>query len=305
LARILNRSGSSRSGESPGGLEHLLGRGLPSTSRLVRDFVVETALSAIADGFDAEAVVIARRDGSGQLAVVSSRIPPSWSEATSLTFELFGMLWYWLDHASYAYPGHTGPDRGPDGEAGPLGGGRQLWIGCQPLAAGHLAAAVVRGTPFTEVEQSTLNRLVRSVAVALGGETGSLPPGSSVSVTGDAGPGRSDVPRLSDGADGEGAAGHRVEVCLDAGGDRRRAASTAPTAELAAARAAARLCDASYEVTFAGQTEIDGSSVTIVLVDDGRGSAFLGLAVSERGDLAGAAEAVFSAVGRRGLDGNG
>jgi hypothetical protein len=259
----------------------------------VRDFVIETALGAIADGFDAEAVVIARRDGAGQLAVVSSRIPPSWEEATSLTFELFGMLWYWLDHASYAYADparwlrEPGGEPGLLGEAGPLGeGGRHLWIGCQPVAGGHLAAAVVRGTPYSEVEQVALSRLVRSVAAALGGEVSALPPGASVTVSGDGGePG---------GADGE---DRSVEVCVEVDGRRRRAAASAPSPELAAARAAAGLCDAAYEVTFAGQTELDGSRVTIVLVDDGRGSPFLGLAISDRGDLAGAAEAVFSAVG--------
>jgi hypothetical protein len=322
LARILGQD-DDRSSAGQSGLHQLLGRGLPSTSKLVRDFVVETALGAIADGFDAEAVVITRRDGSGQLAVVSSRIPPSWAEATSLTFELFGMLWYWLDHASYAFAS-PGSDQPAEGEAGPLGeSGRHLWIGCQPLATGHLAAAVVRGTPFSEVEEVTLGRLVRSVAVALGGEIPVLPPGASLAVTvaaapdrtgdgaaggrvaGDAAPGDDDpaVGRPAAGPAVGGGGETTVEVCLDVAGERRRAEASGPTPELATARAAARLCDPSYEVSFAGQTEIDGSSVTIVLVDDGRGSAFLGLAVAERGDLTGAAEAVLSAVALGGLAG--
>ncbi|MEL7158086.1 MAG: hypothetical protein AAFN30_16025, partial [Actinomycetota bacterium] len=96
LAGILDDTIPSRRAGAGSGLGQLLGGPSATTPPRVREFVTETALAAIADGFGAEAVAIARVDGADD-AVVSSRLPPSWDESSSLTFELYGQLWGLLE----------------------------------------------------------------------------------------------------------------------------------------------------------------------------------------------------------------
>jgi hypothetical protein len=50
------------------------------------------------------------------------------------------------------------------------------------------------------------------------------------------------------------------------------------------------------EVSFAGSTELDGSAVTLVVVNDRNNAPFIGLTVSQPGRVEATAEAVFAAV---------
>jgi hypothetical protein len=74
----------------------------------------------------------------------------------------------------------------------------------------------------------------------------------------------------------------------------------AETGELAVARSAAKLCRGSVEVSFAGRTELEGTAVTIVVVNDEHDAPFLGLAITGPDEETGPVEAVFSAVGALG-----
>lgn len=284
LAGILGDIGSPVRHERGNGLHRLLGRAVPATPPRVRQFVTETALSAIADGFGAEAVAIARLDDDDR-PVVSSRIPPSWEQSASLTFELYGQLWGLLERRGLmAEPRQPRrPRRGRHLESATyyqlMLGRRPTWLGWHTTASGDLAAAVVRQHPFSDDEQATLSRLVRSVAVAIGIRGASGAP--DVAMTGLV---RAEGDRW------------RAEAIVEAKGKRRRAFAEADTTDLAVARAAAKLCRVPAEVSFAGRTELDGTAVTLVVVHDAQGAPFLGLAVTEPHDQAGAIEAVFSAV---------
>ena len=268
------------------GLQQLLGPRVSATPPRVREFVTETALGVIADGLRAEAVAIARLDELGQ-PVVSSRLPPSWEESSSLTFELYGQLWGLLDRRGLPSRGHDlGRARTHRSSTGTSShreislGGLPTWIGWQATANGELAAAVVRREAFSPAEQSTLARLIRSVAVAIGTTRSSLPPDAGLTAA-------------TQHRDGR----WRAEVVIDDRGKRRRAIAEAETGELAIARSAAKLCRPQVEVSFAGRTELDGTAVTIVVVNDEHNAPFLGLAVTDPEQETGAVEAVFSAVG--------
>ncbi len=242
--------------------------------------MTDTALGAIAEGFGAEAVAIARVDGADN-PVISSRLPPSWEESSSLTFELHGQLWGLLERKG-RLAGE--PASSPTADAARHQvrlGDRHTWLGWQATASGDLAAAVVRTRPFDEAEQATLARLVRSVAFAIGARPSTRPVDADVSV------------ELRPVSEGE---RWRAEAVVVAGGKRRRAIAEGEDRALAVARAAAKLCRVPAEVSFAGRTELDGASVTLVVVHDRNHAPFLGLAVTDPDRAEAPAEAVFSAV---------
>ncbi len=286
LAGILDRSGAHLPRTTRPGLQQLLGPDVTVTQPRVRKFVTDTALSVIAEGFGAEAVAIARLDETGQ-PVVSSRLPPSWEESSSMTFELYGQLWGLLEQGGAPDRAHeAGQSRRPRGPRA-ISTHREIrlgqlptWIGWQATASGELAAAVVRGESFSPAEQETLARLIRSVAVAIGTTRSSLPSDAGVTAT-------------TQHRDGR----WRAEAIVDARGKRRRAFAEADGRELAIAKAAAKLCRIPVEVSFAGRTEVDGTAVTIVVVTDSCDAPFLGLAVTDPEEATGAVQAVFSAVG--------
>jgi hypothetical protein len=252
------------------GLQQLLGRNPSATPPRVRQFVTDTALAVIAEGFDAEAVVIARRERADRPPEVSCRIPPSWVESSGWTFELFGQLYRLLEATD---PSRTRRQRIAVGD-------RHGWIGRQESKAGDLVAAVVRSRPFTESEQATLSRVVRSVAVAIGSNGTGVPRGTDLRVT-----------------VAESGAGWEAEVVLSCDGrPAGRGSAVGPTSELAVARAAAGLCSVPCEVAFAGRTKLDQMVVSIVVVNDQQGSPLLGLSVSSDDGATGPAEALLSAM---------
>ncbi|MEM8925908.1 MAG: hypothetical protein AAGD35_20580 [Actinomycetota bacterium] len=290
LAGILADAASRDDGMGVG-LRQLLGRGASATPPRVREFITEAALGAIAEGFGAEAVAIARVDDADN-AVVSSRLPPSWEESSSLTFELYGQLWGLLERRGarlgQSVPSERSRRAGAGGEASTshvvVLHKRATWLGWQATGRGDLAAAVVRHEPFTDGEKATLSRLVRSVAFAIGAK-----PSQSSTET--------EISALLVPSDER----WRAEAIVAADGKRRRAIAEADEPDLAVARAAAKLCRVPAEVSFAGRTDLDGMSITLVVVHDRHRAPFLGLAVTEPDRVEAAAEAVFSAVS--GMDG--
>ncbi|MEM9131109.1 MAG: hypothetical protein AAF962_20130 [Actinomycetota bacterium] len=285
LAGILDSTRPLAVDRNDGGLGRLLGGPAAPTPPRLREFVTETALAAIAEGFGAEAVAIARVDGADD-AVISSRLPPSWDESSSLTFELHGQLWGLLERrgrlvstTAVAAVGSRVIEEPRETSHELLLGGRPTWLGWQSTAAGDLAAAVVRATPFSDAERTALGRLVRTVAVAIGGRRATPVPSADISVV---------VTAKEDR--------WRAEAIVVTDGKRRRAIAEAEDQELAVARAAAKFCRVPAEVGFAGRTELDGVSVTLVVVNDKHNAPFLGLSVSEPGRVEATAEAVFSAV---------
>jgi hypothetical protein len=264
------------------GLQRLLGRRDSVTPPRVRQFVTDTALGVIAEGFEADAVAIAHVDDVGQ-PVVATRLPPSWEGSSSLTFALYGHLWALLEGRPET---DWGDDRCRTRQRGVAAadecriGGFATWLGGQATTRGPFAAAVMRREPFTAVECDTLTRLIRSVGVALGPDRSALPHDAVVKATA-----RCDGTRW------------RTETVVEVRGKRRRAFAEAGTRELAIARAAAKLSRRPVEVAFAGRTDMDGTAVTIVVVVDENQSPYLGLALTDPAGGTGAVEAVFSAVG--------
>ncbi len=129
--------------------------GIRSTPE-VRKLATSLALTALAEGFGAEGVVVVSRAVAGSLATVASRLPEGWSGLDAEGFELAGRLWAALGN--------------PDLEFEQLELGELHLLICrQQSAAGPLAAAMVRPSAFDDQEQRLVARLVRSVALAVNG----------------------------------------------------------------------------------------------------------------------------------------
>lgn len=268
LAGILGDALSTAPGS---GVSELLGGERARQSPVVRELVTQLALRSIADGFDADGVVLVRRDAEGELAAVTSQLPSSWDGFDTISFEVSGRLWKKLDSPDHGF------------EHIELAHNAVLF--CHDTTrAGSIAAAVVRSTAFDSSESQTIADLVRSIGTALGGDD-VLPTDRSVRVL------------TQDSGDGV-----LADVRLTGGGDRRHAASVAETPQLAVARAASELCDEQLAVEFAGDTTVDGLLVTIVVVKRHDGGPLFGLSVTDPGATNGPAIAVFSAASVIGVD---
>ncbi len=262
LAGIL---GDALSAAPSAGVGRLVGAQELRRSPRVRQMVTETALSMIADGFSADGVVVVRRDGSGGLAAVTSKLPSGWTALSPTTFEIVGRLWSHLE-------------RGDDVSVAEEVDTHHFLLCRHSGFDGPMAAAVVRSTPFEEREVETIGNLVRSVGAALG-EPFPLPPDNKFRVL---------TQRTSEGV--------LADLRVGVGDDRRHAASVAADEVTAVARAAAELCDVPLEVSFAGATEVDGNVATLVVVIGPLGGPLFGLAVDEPESSTGPAEAVFAAA---------
>ncbi len=243
--------------------------GIRSTPE-VRKLATALALTALAEGFSAEGVVVVSRAVEGTLATVASRLPEGWSGLDAAGFEVAGRLWSALGDPSLEF------------EQLPLGD-LSLLICRQESAAGPIAAAMVRPEAFDDQEQRLVARLVRSVALAVNGGR-EVPADASIRV-------------LAKTADD----GVLADVRLVGPGDRRHAAAVGPDEVSATAAAAAELCDLSLSVVFAGRTRVQAQDVTVVVVTDGDGPLF-GLSVTEPSSGTGAVQAVFNAAVAAGAD---
>ncbi|MGI9614546.1 MAG: hypothetical protein ACR2QO_16670 [Acidimicrobiales bacterium] len=305
LAAILE---SSLDREAPAvGLTRLLGERRQSTPS-VRRFVVDVALAAIAEAFEADAIVLARRRHDGEPPAISTRLPPSWDDDSGVKFELVGQVWRLLRDGPARQRPNLGAtpnlaatpkleetskleETGPPGTAGVANesisiGGLHTWIGGHCGAEARLAAAVARRTPFSEREQIALGHVVRSVASAIDDEPTPLPNGSRLSVSLTAADAEPSVPAI------------QAIVALRGGGERRTAVAEGPDADVAIAEAALELTGASGVITvgFAGRAAVEDMSVSIVVLDRSDDAPLLGLVVSDGGCGAGPAEAVFAAL---------
>ncbi len=236
----------------------------------VRRLATELALTALAEGFQADGVVVVSRSGPGRSATVASKLPEGWSGLDGEGFELAGRLWAALDDVDFDFA-QTSLD------------GRQMLICRQDSSQGPIAAAIVRSRPFDQDDERLVARLVRSVSLAVNGAS-EVPGGASIRVL------------VKAGGDGV-----LADVRLVGPSDRRHAAAVGPDEVAAVAAAAAELCDVSLDVVFAGRTRIQNQDVTIVVVTDGSGPLF-GLAVTDPSSDSGAVQAVFEAARAAGVD---
>ena len=268
LAGILGDALSTAPGS---GVSELLGGERARQSPVVRELVTQLALRSIAEGFDADGVILVRRDAEGELAAVTSQLPSSWDGFDTISFEVSGRLWHKLEASNHGF------------EQIVLGHNSVLLCHDATLG-GSIAAAVVRSTAFDSDECQTVADLVRSIGTALSGDD-VLPTDRSVRVL------------TQESGDGV-----LADVRLTGAGDRRHAASVAETSQLAVARAASELCDEQLVVEFAGDTVVDGFLVTIVVVKRHDGGPLFGLSVTDPGATNGPAIAVFSAASVIGVD---
>ena len=86
LAGIIDESLADRGLGRGVGIAQLVGQKPLAAPARVRDYVTQVAIGAITDGFGADAVVVARRDGVGLSPEVSERVPPSWKGSRGLAF---------------------------------------------------------------------------------------------------------------------------------------------------------------------------------------------------------------------------
>lgn len=274
LAGILGDNSTVAPSEALG---RLVGARAVRRSPQVRQLITATALASIADGFNADGVVLVRRDESGELATVTSRLPSGWSTLSPVTFEMVGLLWQHLDRP--AAPPHQAT---VGSHSFLLSGHDDERTGDptidHPAVAGSLAVAVVRSTPFADAEVEIVGNLVRSVGAALNGPV-VIPSDNAIRVLNQ---------RTADGV--------LADVRIGVGADRRHAAAVADDVVTATARAASELCDVPMDVTFAGSTEVDDNIVTLVVVTGPGGAPLFGLSVDDRTASTGPAEAVFAAA---------
>jgi len=243
----------------------LLGASALRKAPEVRQMVSELALQALSESFDTLGVLLVRCDVDQPLAAVTSRIPEEWSIDEPVGFEISGRLWGALNKAE-------------DGHEQFGIAGSHLLVTRQSMGTSVVGAAVLRTEEFDSSEVGIVERLLRSVATALG--SGSpIPEGASL--------------RVLVQPSGEGVL---ADVRLGNDGDRRHAASVASDSERAVAQAAAELCDLPLSVRFAGKTVIDNSIVNLVVVDEPAGGPLFGLAITDQSSASGPAEATFAAA---------
>ncbi len=267
LAGIIGDTLSQAAGS---GVNELLGVEKVLRSPEVRELVTQLALQAVVDGFDADGVVLVRRDG-GEMAALTCDLGPSWNGFDARSFEVSGRLWAQLNQTVSSYDQQS------------FGDCHVLFCN-QASADSAMAAAVVRSTPFLEAEAGRVADLVRSVGAALAKPVG-IPAGHSM---------RALTKDTTDGV--------LADIRLSAGDDKRHAASVASTPQMALACAAAELCDDQLSVGFAGDTLVEGNNIDLVVLNRRSGGPLFGLAVTEPTAKTGPAEAVFAAAAAVGID---
>jgi hypothetical protein len=340
LAGILEQGPSNDiSGPEPpsAGLDQLLGRQHPSKAATVRTFVVETALAAVAEAFGADGVVMTSRErqihspddrlvrddlfgaeSEGTSPSLSLRLPPSWGPTSPALFAVYGNLWEMLTIERH-HCSRCGISDQPLAYRQEKVDSYWAWFCRIDDQSVSLAAALVRAAPFDDEESDALARSMRSVASAVspggGRDVGAgwpaIPVATNIVVSADP-----DARDLSDAITAEVTVRNRPP-----GADRRHpgvsslavarrsrgslasltATGRGPDIETAVARAAANACLPQCRVRFAGSSDLDGNTVSVVIVSDATGAPRLGVAVRPVGDYSGVAEAVFLAASPGGI----
>ncbi len=329
LARILTDSQSGPGGRpaADSGLLQLVGAQSNARTVKVRKFVVDTALSTLADAFALDGVVLATRppvvgdlDQEHQTpSFLAATLPPSWSNDSQLLFEIYGNLWRVLrDHPPESANGesvngqsatggfangHAGDTNADGGEPALMADGddwhttigrHAVWMSRMDDGTQPVAVVAIREQPFSEPETVALSEVLGSVVLACSEDDDRLA-ARQIIEQGTA------VSFKSEGAAvlAEVTADWPLAPSPDAidAMARRTGVGRASDPATAAARAAAKACRPRCELTFAGASDLDDSVVSIVMIRDAEQRLRLGYAVRPTGDFSGAAEAVFAAAG--------
>lgn len=337
LARILtdNRSAPENTGAAQSGLLQLVGAEDCARSARIRDFVVETALGAIADAFSLDGVALVAQAGSdlngsdvndsdlngsdlnssdfneeqsaNQIVptFLAVRLPNGWSTESPELFEIYGNLWQILrDDSSPAASSLL---------AGRLSGsvsklpaammqhwqqqvGRH-WILLSRIDSGEqpVATVAIRKSSFSEPEVEAIGEVIGSVVAACSDTEATALARNRI---------RSGTTASLKSEGDDVLAEVRAEWVLEPDKTarseplpgRRTGLGRGIDPAMAVARAAAKACRPRCEVAFAGTSELEGVDVSIVMIRHPERGFRLGFAVREKGDHSGAAEAVFTAV---------
>lgn len=312
------------------GLNQLLGQQFSTKVATVRAFVVETALAAIAEAFGAHGVVMASRerlpstasghyryrsaarsgsavrgDHDGEVAEPNSsptlalRLPPSWGPSSPALFAVYGHLWEMLT-AEQHHCRRCGTSDRPLAYRQERVDSHWAWFCRIEDQSVSVAAALVRLTPFDEAESDALARSMASVVTAVSPPVpgGGQPTDVRTTVA-------SNVSLSAELAGGDPTNAITAEVTvqnpsLPSGETPGLASVTAtgrgPDIETAVARAAANACHPQCQVRFAGSSDVDGQTISVVIVSDHDGAPRLGVSIRPVGDYTGVAEAVFLAA---------
>ncbi len=304
LARILTDSAIQPSEDhTDSGLLQLVGGESTARAAKVRKFVVDTAVSTVADAFGLNGLILATNpsvDGVGNRgediapSFLAATLPPTWSSDSQLLFEIYGNLWRVLkdeDSASFDAPERAGTD-------GPLQvrttiDRHHVWMARMSDGQEPVAAVAIRSSPYSRSETDAMVAVLGSIVAACGdGEPlqrlrRSIQAGTSVSL-------KSEGPDVLAEISADWELPATVEaVCAPR---RRAGVGRATDHATAVARAAAKACRPRCEVTFAGTSELDGDQVSVVMIQDADHVLRLGFAVRPDGDVSGPAEAVFTAA---------
>lgn len=319
-------------GPAPG-LGQLLGNQTQAKAVGVRAFVIETALAAIADAFGADGVIMISLDRSsgrgGNRPMMETgvhqadrnpspgltlRLPPSWGPGSPALFELYGILWEMLNTEGQHCSRCGTNDRPLDHRQAQVDS-HWGWFCRLDDGTAALAAALVRATPFDDDEADALARSMRSVAWAVS-PSGVDGQGQAVvrakAVTNVAVASEIDSGDMANAITAEVTVQNRRQTALStsggapSGSTRSTMASLTatgrgPDIETAVARAAANACQPQCRIHFAGSSDVDGNTISIVTISDESGSPRLGVSVRPLGDYTGVAEAVFSAASPGGI----
>ncbi|MDA3040198.1 MAG: hypothetical protein O3C27_11870 [Actinomycetota bacterium] len=252
----------------------------------MRRLVSELALGSMAEGFGAQSAVLVSRDGDGRLSSVAARLAPNWNLLDPVSFETVGRLYQAL--VEEPGPNTSGNSCRLSSEQFTLEGASILV--CRSSSGSVVTAtAIVRREAFSDNEEATIGRIVRSVAIALRGETDArLLQRLTVELA---------TPLVSSQDDQSVA---HVTLTHDGSSPVREGLAEDPDPVSAVAIAAARACSDSLAVTFVGQIRFqDGPSahvVTVVVLRDRNGPLF-GLSITDPTSQTGPAEAVLNAAG--------
>ncbi len=236
---------------------------------------------------------------------LAARLPTGWSTESPELFEIYGNLWHILQDEQPSSSSSLIAGRLPGSVAKVSAAmpqhwqqqiGRQ-WVLLSRIDSGELpvASVAIRKSSFSEAEIEALGAVIGSVVTACSDSEAAtitrqrIRSGTSATLKSEGDDVLAEVRAEWDLPSGpttrpDGPAGRRTG--LGRGSDPA----------IAVARAAAKACRPRCEVAFAGNSELEGVDVSIVMISHPDLGLRLGFAVRERGDYGGTAEAVFTAA---------